>query len=344
MTKRSRARSPMVEILEAIEHGTVPAGTAIRAALRGERHLARWVAASRQRWERSAERRATVRGTPAYPPDLVAAALAAARRRDGDKEGVVSVHWGLARREGRSTAEPAVIVVVRRKVAKPARTDRVKPTLTVRHRGKSRTIRVDVQAISTAGALHGARPGDHAAADVEGFAGAVGAVTERDGELYVVLAGHVARRVGLAPTARAPSGATISLGRVDRVHMDDRDDVASCGPITRSDADRIALPEVEVRDLGTDDLNTAIWIQTARDFSPRKAFLTDLDVTVPFEYEDGTRNVSGLLGTSHQVTEPGDSGAPVTDFQDRLVGFVIGAYDGRTYLIPARRALDDLAA
>jgi hypothetical protein len=337
--------SRLRRLLEALELGALSSADAIRKALRGERHLAAWIDASEARWKGSAVRRPAVRGQRPVPAALVEAAVRAARKRHGRKKGVVSIHWGLVRCEGRSTEEQGVIVTVERKKGKKdlRPKQRIRRWLPVRQGGRASRVRVDVHAVSAQGTPQmGVRPGNHASVEVGGLQGALGAVLEDGGGLRAVVSGHVARRKGLTATARTSGGDEVPLGVVERVMIGMPADVASSGPLEAADAARIALEPVDLYDLDSGDLNTAIWIQTARDLAPRKAFITDIGASAPFDYDTGSQTVQGLIATSHAVTEPGDSGAPAVDIHGRLVGFVVGIYDGRTYLVPARRALENL--
>jgi hypothetical protein len=335
--------SRLRRLLAALERGALSSADAIRTALRGERRLAAWIDASEARWKRSAVRRPAVRAPRAYPAALVAAALRAGRKRHLRKRGVVSIHWGLVRREGRSTQEHGIIVIVERKQKDLRASQRIDRWLAVRHRGRATRVRVDVHAVSAPGTPQvGVRPGNHASVEVAGFHGALGAVLEGDDGLRAVVSGHVARKRGLTATARTSGGDEIPLGAVEEVMIGMPADVATSGPLQAADAERVALGPVDLYDVDSGDLNTALWIQTARDLAPRKAFITDVGASAPFAYETGTQTVEGLIATSHAVTEPGDSGAPAVDVHGRLVGFVVGIYDGRTYLVPARRALENL--
>jgi hypothetical protein len=50
----------------------------------------------------------------------------------------------------------------------------------------------------------------------------------------------------------------------------------------------------------------------------------------------------GLIRLSAQISDRGDSGAPALDAAGQLVGFVIGAAHGHTYLISAKKAHDGI--
>jgi len=333
-------------LLEALERGALSAEEALREALRGRSHLARWVRRRRPSWRRAPARRPTVRRTPPVRERLARAAVRAARRRHGAKEGVVSVHWGLAREEGRSTARPGVVVVVERKRPEDALApaERIERRLDVTLDGRRRRVLVDVQGVPGPGALRGVWPGRNASARLGGTTGTVGALVLRDGEWRAVLSGHVAGATRRGARAWTPEGTVVDLGEVSRVVLDDEVDAAAAGPVAGEDAARLATREVEVRELGEADLGVALRLLVARDLVPRKAYVTDVGATVPFRYPRGVRRVRGLVGLSHDVTVDGDSGAPALDFAGRLVGFLIGSYDGRSYLVPARRTLDVLDA
>ncbi|MGH2626318.1 MAG: hypothetical protein ACRDHY_06665, partial [Anaerolineales bacterium] len=71
---------------------------------------------------------------------------------------------------------------------------------------------------------------------------------------------------------------------------------------------------------------------------PRQTMITD--VGVPGDFTDG-RHMEGLFATP-SLTGPGDSGSPALDRAGSILGFVAGASATKTYLVPARRAIDAL--
>jgi len=332
-------------VLAALERGAVSTEDSLRAALGGPREFARWVEQGREHWKGGPVRRPAVRRARRHPPALAQAAVALARRRFADRPGVVSVHWGLARLEGRSTPEQGIVVTVRSDALRD-RAGRPRPfarTLRVPYGQRARVVKVSVQPVAGGGVPHTTRPGRHASVEVGNRTGVLGALVDRDGELHAVLSGHVAWGKGATVGAVAVDNTPVPLGTVQRVVLGDGGDEALAGPVSANQTSLIATAATSVRDLTPNDVNVAIWVHLARDIEPRKVFVTDVGETVPFDYEDGRRrHLPGLIGTSHDVTIGGDSGAPALDFDGNIVGFVVGSYGGRTYLIPARKALENL--
>lgn len=345
VARKSRSGESLQQVvLDALERGAIASEDAISAAMKGSQSFRAWVEASRAGWEASAPRRPMVRSERALPAAVIEAALAAARRRYLGKPGVVSVHWGLLRRGGRSAPQAGVVVTVERKRARLPRAERVAPSLPVRRGSRRWSVPADVNEVPSPGTLQaGVRTGNHAAVEVGEATGTLGAVLDGGDGPCAVVSGHVAQRAGLVASARTVGGDPVPLGRVERVLLGTSVDVARAGPIRPEDVERVAVREpVELYDVGRGDLNTAVWIRAASHLSPRKVFISDVEASARFAYPTGVRVVEGLIATSHDATDPGDSGAPAVDLHGRLVGFVLGVCDGRTYLVPARRALEHL--
>jgi hypothetical protein len=339
-------------LLKAVEEGSVSVEQLVGAALSRSPEFRDWADARLDRWEGGDKRSPTVRNRREVPESVANQAVTKARARFLHRSGVLSVHWGLKRQQGRPRGEGSVVVMVENKLPREALKprERLPGSLKLRHRGRTYTVPLDVQAVSAEGALQAAparpdelRPGSHAWVEVDGVEGTLGAlVPEDDGTWSALLSGHVAREVGRTVGARTLDGDTFLLGEVRAVVLGPRGDAASAGPVTPLVARRLGTEATGTRELGPRDLGAALWVKVARDMSLRRTYVGDLGVTLGVSWRGGPLRIEELVATTDGVTELGDSGAPAVDWQGRLVGFVVGTMGARTYLMPARRAREEL--
>lgn len=265
-------------------------------------------------------------------------------RQDSD---CISVHWGIRFAKGVPTGQECVVVLTRRKrpLGELPAKKRCDPVIVIKQGGRAIRIPIDVQAAGSAGTLHGAvRPGRLATVSVAGGSeGTLSAVITSNGAALAVLSGHAAGSPRRKVTATTDMNVEISLGSTRRVVLTDTVDAASAGPLDSRTVDQLARPAAELRVPDSSLLNEKVFFLLARDFQPVPSYVTDVDASAPFNYEDGIRSLNGLLSVYPQVTAAGDSGAPVVDFNSRLIGFVLGSLAGKTYVIPAGRVCDALA-
>jgi len=264
---------------------------------------------------------------------------------------VVSIHWGVRRSKGRPCPEDCVVIYVTSKrstdiVPKPNRFPR---ELRVRHQNRTYVVPIDLQAIAGVGVGQSAsqvRPGANRRLWIDNVTtvhnGTLGALV-RDGQqrIRAVLSGHVALTTGRQVFVESRPNTTVDLGSVEQLVRDSNSDIAWTAPIA-VDPNVPTRPVSNVRDLTLADRRTAVTVLVARDFRGLTSFVDDIDVSGPIRFADGVVNMTGMVALSPQVTEPGDSGAPVIDANGALVGFVVGTLGTKTVLISARRALDDL--
>lgn len=140
-------------------------------------------------------------------------------------------------------------------------------------------------------------------------------------EVRALLAGHVARAKGRSVTVTL--GKTVlSLGTVSEVVLGPDGDAAWAGPV-HADVTQIVKPATGIRTLRSADIFAELRVRVPWDFSGRMGSVDSV-----------------LVALTRAITTPGDSGAPAVDFKGRVAGFVVGVWGGKTYLMPARRALD----
>lgn len=285
-----------------------------------------------------------------YSDKLAVASVEQARERFSELPGVRSIHWGLRQVGNRPVTEPGVVIVVDRKL--PADelkgSERILRRLDVALPGETRRVRIDVQAAGEPGELHlgqMAFPGNRGVVTVGvgDSRGTLGAVLETtSGALQAVLSGHVAIAEHQQVRATSATGAEIALGTVRKVVLSELGDVAWAGPVEPKAKDLLVSPAAAVRDPTSNDLTFEVAVHTARDFKPQRSWIHDIRATGHFRLHGRDYVIPNLTTADPQVTQRGDSGAPVLDFQGDLIGFVVGAWRGKTYFMPARRAIDAL--
>lgn len=285
--------------------------------------------------------------------DAVAdAAVRAMRRRYGRFAGVTSIHWGVRRKRNRVCAENGVVVHCTTKwpLKSLPRRRRLPSTIQVQVDGRQYKVPVDVRAVAPvalAQSISAVAPAasrsvwmNQATGNPTGSLGAV--VRDGQGLTRAVLSGHVAVSKGQPLFVGSTVSNAAPIGTVDRVVRDRDSDIAWTTPLASS-ARIPTLPPAGVRDLAKADVRVQVTVIVSRDFRGVTAFVEGVDVSKDVRFADGSVvNMTGLVALS-RVTEGGDSGAPVIDFNGRLVGFVVAGSDF-TFVIPAGRALNDLEA
>jgi hypothetical protein len=202
-------------------------------------------------------------------------------------------------------------------------------------------VRILATGIYHAGAIS---PGFHCGVTAGSNVGTLGCITSGDPP-YAIVSGHVAVKKGVPVTATSCTGSTVPLGTALEVCNDDSVDAALVGPIPPSSLGGITDSPTAIRDLDLSDTQLPIHISVTR--SPGKLFASVEVVSEPAIFinpisgESNTMNA--LIRLDQPVTTHGDSGAPALDATGLLVGFVEGVADGRTYILPARRAIDGVS-
>lgn len=300
----------------------------------------RWLAKQTERGHEP--RRLQLTRAAPVDPAVIAKALQTANKRFRSR-GVLAAAWGTAVRSGVNTGTACIVLSVRDKVRldRLPRPLRLPKTLTIRHRGRSVALPVDVQRVplgrKEAAQVH---PGDLAMAIVGAKKGTIGAIAKRAAGTSAIISGHLAI-LGAAVTGRLGSGDEVRLGTVERVRNDDRIDGARVDGVDPADVPFLSDSARPIRDLTDGDLNIQLTVHRAQGDGDSHAFIDGLDMLAEFGNDDGTTSpMYGLIKLSKKVSRSGDSGAPVIDSASRLVGFVIGSADGHTYVIPARKVLD----
>ena len=333
------------DVLGAIESGRLSAEEAVRAAMRGARALKEAMARAGQR----RLRRPAIYKWRAYPEAVIARAIQRVRRLTRGNRTVRSVHWGVGQRRGRRTGDIGVVVHVlaKRSRARLRRERRraLPASVTVTHHRRRYVVPVDVQAVGPPATLHidALRPGHHGQIRVgaDGI-GALGAIVgARDGQTYALTAGHVAQVIGTRDVQCADADAGIfAIGKVKCNRLASGDDIAMIGPV-RSVPAGAATPATFARDASDQDLQQRVFVIKPGAITAFESHIEGVGVSAVFGTSAGLISLRGLTSID-RMTAGGDSGAPVLDAQGNVVGFVVGADATRTFLMPARRALNAL--
>lgn len=325
--------------LAAIQEGRLPVEDVVRAGLRGCAPLAGWLNQRLREQAGAPPRGLALRRRKRFPAEVVARARATAAKRFADR-GAVAVAWGVAQRRGLSSGEPALVVLVdeKRPLAELPAGQRLPRNLRVRHGGRSFEVPIDVRRVARGQKEVDHRPGDRCLVEVSGGFGTISAILDDESRASAIVSGHVAIEVGARARAWRDRDA-IDLGRVAKVRDDSSIDAARIDGV---DPDHVALlssPPADLYDLGPDDLTLRLTVRRAD--GEVFGHVSAIEEYAVFGGGAGEASpMDGLVRLDGKVTRRGDSGAPVFDPVDRLVGFVIGSANGHTYVIPARRVFD----
>lgn len=269
-----------------------------------------------------------------------------------------SVHWGVRRVRGRAIGEPSIVVFVEEKLSiaqlRDAKRRRLPKTVVVRSGGKESRIALDVQAVGIPGELQGLssiRVGMHVAVGTAKKAlGSLGGIVElADGTLGAVTAGHVVQMAKGVELIASTIGTEVVIGHPlagadgrPMMAVDETCDLAIIGPLEGNLFGMVG-DRLFVRDMTYADLNNRVWVKVLRDFAPVAAYVDGIDVRASFFRANapGELTIDGLIAID-AVTQGGDSGAPVLDENEEVVGFVVGSDSLRTYIMPAKRGLNAL--
>lgn len=332
-------------LLQAVEFGRISTAEALKATVRGKSAMQAVLQLAHTRQPA----RPLARRPRRYPSRAIDGAIAAVKRRIGGRRVVRSIHWGVRQVGGRRTYQTAVVVHVVTKFS-PSQLrgkgqSRLPRSVTVRLGGRRYVVPVDVQGVGTSATLHiaTAEPGDHGTILVNGHAlGALGAVVlGSDNRSYAVTAGHVAEAVGgNTADCRDLDAGTFRLGPVKCNRLDAGVDVAAMGPVGSVPPGAVGS-ETFARDATTGDLHKRVFFYLPESFTAIESHIEGVNVTGVFSTPSGTLRLTGLTSVD-RMTRSGDSGAPALDVEGNLIGFVVGADATRTFLLPARRALNAL--
>jgi hypothetical protein len=165
-------------------------------------------------------------------------------------------------------------------------------------------------------------------------------VTNAGGQARAVLSGHVAVVEGRAVIGISFIGAEVPLGTVERVVRNSRMDVAWTSPVAQDSG--LIGAERPVRDFTESDIRSTARLMIRANSRGVLTTVDDVNASAPFRDGDRITTLHGLVTVVPAVTDPGDSGAPALAEDGSLAGFVIGIFAGKTYLMPAGRALNEV--
>lgn len=255
------------------------------------------------------------------------------------REHVVAVGIGRRWRAGKPCGEACVVVKVDWKLEPEilrARHLRLFPRwIEVVVDGKRGRVRVDVQ--DTGGELLGKHQGlvGRGVALGPKVIGSVSAVVQSDGELAVLVSGHVAKVAGRELTigeARGVTGEPVRTRRLDHCLVEVPGLVASDAALLGG------IPLNGVRSVRTLSLGEVLYFHRAATGERVPVAVEDLEEDALFATEHGKVRMQGLLVTEG-ATRDGDSGAMLHDARFAAVGTLVGSLGGRSFFISCEYAL-----
>jgi hypothetical protein len=160
--------------------------------------------------------------------------------------------------------------------------------------------------------------------------------------LCAILSWHVVGAKGVKVRGRFAQLPLLDLGTVERLLTPPAGDAALTRPVDPQARNVLVSQARQVRDPSEQDLTFVVHVKVQREFAPKQSAIEGVGVTGHFVHDGAEIAIDGLTTLQPAVTVPGDSGAPVVDGSGNLVGFVVGEWNSRTFLMPARRAIDAL--
>lgn len=344
--RRQSVEGRLDALADAVENGHLSLIDALRVASKGSVRLTSWLRKNVDHFDRTPSRRPQRLSQLTPPPEVIARAVKSIRQRIGRRREVVSVHWGALFKKGLATGDAGVVVTVRTKRSRRALTPRamLPRSLTIVQARRRYVIRLDIQPTRGPGVLHAGalqvRPGDFASVKVSG--GDVGTLSAilNGASPVAVLSGHVGVKQGLSVTATTEGGETVSLGTIRKVVTTALVDGATASPVSPSVVDALVSQAVAVRTADDSLVSEKVFLLLRGDFNPTPSWVSDVHADTDFWYGNTTKTMKDLIALSPQCTAAGDSGAPVIDFNKQLIGFVLGAQAGKTFVLPAERVLN----
>jgi hypothetical protein len=165
--------------------------------------------------------------------------------------------------------------------------------------------------------------------------GGVAAIVSDGGETKILIAGHVGKRAGVTVQAGTVTGRTeapVMNARADHCLVVPRDGVPP-DAATLVDGTRLH----GVVSVGELAVGQTMYFHRAATGRRTPVVLRHLDISAPFEYPDGIRDLEHLLATDGS-TVAGDSGTLLFDSSFRAAGTLVGLFGNESYFIPCERA------
>jgi hypothetical protein len=324
----------VTETLRVMREGRLSSEEVLRRSLRANPELKHWLEGRLARSGSQDLHIPQLKRRRAMPEETRAKVLAAARRNFLKRKDIVGVSWGVKYTGGLPREADSLVVWVRQK--KPPREVRsfIEGPFQTNVGGRRLSVSLDVQEVPRGEKQWSppVRPAYRTAVQVGARVGTLSAVFDT-GDIY--FSGHVAGVEGLPVIVRLPGGRSVSAGRVRACRDDGEVDGARAGPLPVEDIARATRAPVGVRTLGSSEHDIGVRVVCVD--GERTTWIDALDA--PADFGTGGR-MRSLIRLAGKVTSPGDSGAAVLDHAGRLLGFVVGASNEKTMVIPARRVFD----
>jgi hypothetical protein len=321
------------EVLQAAARGQIRFEDLLRFSLRHCPAAGPWLSQELRAAQRREVRPLRLPGHHLEAP-LLDEVLRQARRRLGRRRGLAGLSWGVKYRGGLPGERCALIAWVEHKDRRLAASRRLPERFEVELAGRRLSFPVDVEEVPRCRHHLGgtARAGDRVRVVVGNRTGTLSALLENG---QALISGHVACDAGVPVTAQLVGRDPLVLGRVAQVRRDATVDGARIDGVPPEQAG-LAGPPRPLAELDASQHDVAVTALLID--GDRTTAVNALGAPAYFEEEDVL--MTGLIRLASQVTEKGDSGAPVVDQAGRLIGFVLGASNGFTMVIPAGRVID----
>jgi hypothetical protein len=147
----------------------------------------------------------------------------------------------------------------------------------------------------------------------------------------------------LRVVATSVGGIAVPLDTVAKVVRTATVDVAWTTPASGVPATLLSTRPRQVRDPTAADVGHSATVLVPWDVAGRLVQIEDVGASAAFGLGANQVSMRGLCAVHPAITSPGDSGSPVLDDNGVLIGFVVGSSGDRTFLVPARRAINALA-
>jgi hypothetical protein len=331
--------SLLVALKDALAEGQLTNDDVLEAAVHLSPRFRRWL---REHVSLSAEahRRAGTKQSLFRPNNQLIDAAVARGKEIVCNAGLagVEVIWGLKVVHRRTSRVPCVVFLVQKKKREHnvAPRERLPPKLEVMHCGTKVEIPTDVREVPK-GHFHGtARPGFYARVIATEEGSLSCGLTLDDGTAAVMISGHVADGFASTVTAIDQNNTRIALGPVKTTLRSQAVDAALVAPVDAGTMKALTTGDSTIRDLSNADIPCPIKLRLPG--GSKSTSVTGCGEAAVFD----NHYMSGLLKLNGQVTSPGDSGSPAFDGDGTLIGFVLGAAGGNSYLQPGRTAIDAL--
>jgi len=334
--------------LEAVSEGRIFVENILDAACAHDPSFVDWLKAELRNAGKREPRLHHLYALDKYNPKTLERVLAAVNKKFSSYKNIVYIQWGTNLIKGHDKGQLALVFYVRQKKKKVAPGEMIPSIFKTKIDNKVHQFPTDVQAIMKAeehdGILfptaamptqvksekeYGTLSAVFAAKDQSlGQALVSGHITAKEQERIEFLDGQTWRKLGLVKHRTV----TREL------------DVAIVDGVASEDIKKLSRPYQQVRRLQPYELGIAVELYPLSK-SGLKVNANIENTSTPVYFSRSDRWMDGVIRLYGRITEAGDSGAPVYDTKNNIIGFVLGADPADqadpkfTYVLPAWRVL-----